>query len=435
MALTISLIENFLAENGATLRDRSLLRHDRYKILFRLRDEIDEALKDYESFESEFASLVMNRIQVATSYDELLRCHLRTVGGVTSFFLEEDTVIDVHDLFRLVRDAIAVRVLELVEQELESEGLGKPPADYVWVALGSEGRDEQTMLTDQDNMIIYSDRLKPASADHLLEPYFRYPGKGGWGKEPGAVTDKGLADFYFEVLSERAVERLHEVGFERCKGNVMPVNPRWRGSVDDWLQRIDDRLVYQKGFLEPLDLIILSDARAIKGDERMLDRVMERFFHSLRENKQVMKDFVESAVLMPTALSFFGNFKTEKSGEHKDKFNVKLMGWAPLILAVRMAALSQGILERNTLRRVRGLRAANMIKKEMENDLIEAYLIFVRFRIMNQIEQKDDQVRDPNWMNPDNLTGPEQERMRKAMKSVESLQKYMQETLLFGQPI
>jgi signal-transduction protein with cAMP-binding, CBS, and nucleotidyltransferase domain len=257
----------------------------------------------------------------------------------------------------------------------------------------------------------------------------------GGGKKPGAVTEKALLDFYFEGLAERAVERLHEVGFEKCKGNVMPVNPRWRGSLNDWMQRIDDRLVYQKGLLEPLDLIILSDARAIRGEEDLLDRVMERFFQTLRENKHVMKDFVESAVLMPTALSFFGNFKTEKSGEHKDKFNVKLLGWAPLILAVRMAALTQGILERNTLRRVRQLRSASIIKKEMESDLIEAYLIFVRFRIMNQIEQKDDGTKDANWINPDTLTVPEQERMRRAMKSVESLQKYMQETLLFGQPI
>jgi signal-transduction protein with cAMP-binding, CBS, and nucleotidyltransferase domain len=149
-----------------------------------------------------------------------------------------------------------------------------------------------------------------------------------------------------------------------------------------------------------------------------------------------MKDFIETAVLMPTALSFFGNFKVEKDGEYKDTFNIKLTGWAPLILSVRMLAINNGILEVNTLKRIKSLREMDVIKKEMENDLIDAYLTFVRFRIMNQINGRADGNDTPgaaNHINPDTLRPDEQEKIRKAMKSVEALQKYIQEVLMFGQ--
>jgi CBS domain-containing protein len=148
-----------------------------------------------------------------------------------------------------------------------------------------------------------------------------------------------------------------------------------------------------------------------------------------------MKDFIQSAVLMPTALSFFGNFKTEKSGENKDKFNIKLTGWAPLIMTVRMAALSNGIYETNTLKRIRLLREMNVIKSDMEGDLIETYLVLVKFRIMNQINNKVDDGKGTNYLRPDMLGREEQEKLRKAMKVVEALQKYIEEMLLFGQPI
>jgi len=215
----------------------------------------------------------------------------------------------------------------------------------------------------------------------------------------------------------------------------MPSSDRWRGSIGDWRKRIEDRLTLEKGIFESLDVIILTDARLISGSQELTNMFLKDFFSSLSENKHVMKDFIQSAVLMPTALSLFGNFKTEKSGENKDKFNIKLTGWAPLIMTVRMAALSNGIYETNTLKRIRLLRGMNVIKRDMEGDLIETYLVLVKFRIMNQINNKVDDGKDTNYLRPDMLGREEQEKLRKAMKVVEALQKYIEEMLLFGQPI
>ncbi len=434
MALNISIVEKFMSEHEAALRDKALLRHERYRMLAELRDHLQASLNDYLAFESELHSLVMDRIEKAKDYKELLACHNLAVTGIQNYFHDEDTVIDVHDLFRIVRDGLTVKVLRLIEAAMVRDGYGKPPVPYVWAGLGSEGRDEQTMMTDQDNLIIYEDGTDWTPSEELRERFREDTGPGG-GEEPSSPVGKELIDHYYRVFAQRAVDGLQEVGFEKCTGNVMPSNDRWRGSISDFKERIRERLTHGRGIIEPLDIIILADARPIAGKHRLLTEFLKYFFVSLKENSLVMKDFYTSAVLMPTALSFFGNFKTEKSGENKDKFNIKLLGWAPLILAVRMVAITYGIYETNTLKRIRLMKDRNVIKKEMEIDLADAYLTLVRFRIINQINNSEGGAGNMSYLKPDMLGSEEQGKLRKAMRTVEAFQKYIQEVLLFGQPI
>ncbi len=433
MPLNFSFIESYIADHQDIIKDRLLLRNERYRLLSELVNTLQSALKDYEIFETEFRSLVLHKIDGATSLEELRAYHDIAVAGIENFYLEEETILDTHDLFRIARDKLITKVLTMVEKEMEEEGLGKPPTDYVWGGLGSEGRDEQTMITDQDNMIIYEepdkDFMPKDSGKRLREEFEQRDIK----VSKDGLGPKQIVDYYYEIFCRKATDSLHEVGFERCKGNVMPTNQKWRGSIGDWKKRIEDRITYEQGIFEALDVIILTDARPVKGNTKLLDSLLEYFFKKLTDNKHVMKDFIQSAVLMPSALTFFGGFKTEKEGENKDKFNIKLLGWAPLILAVRMTALVGGIYERNTLRRIQSLRKKNIIKKDMESDLIDAYFTFVRFRIMSQINYRTDNTKDKNYLRPDMLGPDEQERLHKAMKAVEAFQKYIQETQLFGQ--
>ncbi|OPY69846.1 MAG: putative nucleotidyltransferase substrate binding domain protein [Syntrophorhabdus sp. PtaU1.Bin002] len=434
MALNFSSIEAFVAENRERIKDKALLRHERYSMLSGLRDKLQRSLDDYNRFENELTSLVVDKIKKAKSYGELNRYHRRAVSGIEAYFKEEDTVMDIHDLFRIVRDDITVRTLALVEEEMKREGYGYPPSGYVWVGLGSEGRDEQTLMTDQDNMILFDETRDDFGTDYLRDECYKHYKTTGIEDGFAKVTEKNVLDYYYQIFAGKVVERLHEVGFEKCKGGVMPSNTKWRGSLTDWRERIQERIIHERGIFESLDVIILTDARPIAGDRSLLQVLIEEFLALLRNNKFVMKDFYTSAVLMPTALSFFGNFKTEKNGEYRGKMNIKLHGWAPLILAVRMVAITNGIFDTNTVRRIRLLRDKNVIKKDMEIDLIDAYLIFVRLRILNQIKNKTGKQSDMNYLNPDLLVSEEQGKLRKAMKTVEVFQKYIEQNLLFGQP-
>jgi signal-transduction protein with cAMP-binding, CBS, and nucleotidyltransferase domain len=435
MPLNFSIIESFIADHQEDMKNKAMLRHDRYHIISELGTALQTVLKDYEIFETELNALVIEIIDNASSYETLRECHERAVAGVENFFLEEDTIVDVHDLFRIIRDRIAVRVLDLVEGEMIDEGLGKPPADYVWAGMGSEGRDEQTMVTDQDNLLVYAERDDDFASTELRERCAGMATEGSSPSSPDSLDPKMLLDGYFQIFAQKASDRLHQVGFEKCKGGVMPVNARWRGSLKDWKKRIDDRITLSRGILEPLDIIILTDARPVNGNKAILRELLDYFFSMLTNNKHVMKEFVQSAVIMPSALTFFGGFKVEKEGENKDKFNIKVLGWSPLILSVRMLSLSNGIFETNTLKRIGILRQRNIIRKEMESSLTDAYFTFVRYRIINQINYRDEQGRSSNFLRPDMLGPDEQEKLRKAMKAVETFQKFIQETLLFGEAV
>ena len=437
MPLNFSVLDSFLKENGEALGSRTLLRSERYGVLADLCAKLEGLLREHEAFESEFRALITDRIDKANDFEELHQLHHTAMKGVLNYFIQENNVVDVHDLFRIARDRITTRVLQLVENEMERDGYGHPPAVYTWIGLGSEGRDEQTMVTDQDNMLIFSDEPHKVSfTEYLLDKCYEHRKDEGMEDGFEKATPKHVVDYYFKLFSERIVERLHQVGFEKCTGNVMPSNVKWRGSFTDWKERLAQRLSFERGIFEPLDVVIMTDARFIKGEKKLLDDLLAGFFTLLIDNKNIMKDFIQAAVLMPTALSFFGNFKAEKSGDHKGMVNIKLHGWTPLILAVRMLALSNGVFEPNTLKRIRELRAMNVIKKDMENDLTDAYLILVKFRIMNQVKSKEIlNHMDLSYIRPDILDLQDQEKLRKAMRAVEALQKYIQSVLLFGQAV
>lgn len=428
MALDLSIVESFIAEHREEMGNKIISRHDRYRILTGLREQLGESLRSYEVFEAELSAIIQ-AIGKAESYDVLEELHRRAVAQVKNYFVQESAVVDVHEMFRSFRDAITCRVLTLVESEMVKEGYGPVPVDYCWAGLGSEGRDEQTFVTDQDNLIVYSETNNDFGTDKLraaCSEFYRNPGGNA-----SKIAAKELLDRYFVLFSEKAVERLDFVGFNRCKGGIMPVNEKWRGSLADWEKRLEETLSMAKESLDLLDLIILIDARAIQGSIDLFKGVTRSLFALLRENQAIMKELTQSAVLMPTALGFLGRFKLETSGENKGKFNIKLFGWSPLIMSVRVLALRQGLSETNTLRRIKKLREINIITKEVEAELIDAYLVFVRFRLMNQIEFGGEG--DLSYISPDMLGTEDAARLRRAMRSVEGFQKYINELLLFGQ--
>lgn len=425
MALDFSIVDSFVAEYSATMHDKTLLRHDRYNILARLRDTLWEALRKSERFESEFSG-VLETIDAARDFNALRKYHLASVAGIRIYFEEEQAITDVHDLFRIVRDRLTIQTLTLVEEEMAALGFGRAPCDYCWIGLGSEGRDEQTFVTDQDNMLVYNAGREARITDDLKK---RFIEQG----RPDEAPSSDLLEYYYQEFSRRVTERLQEAGFEKCKGGIMPSYEKWRGSEEGWKARIEEALTRGEGVLELLDLIILTDARVIHGNPMQFRPLLDHFFSLLKENRHVMKQITEASVTMPTALGFFNKFRVETSGDYKGTFNLKVFGWSPLVMSVRALSLAEGLYETNTLKRIKRIREMNMMTKEMAEDLIEAYLLFARFRIMNQLAHTG--LGSMNYVDPASLSPEEAGKLRRAMKTVGAFQKYLHEMVLFGQPV
>lgn len=340
-------------------------------------------------------SALLQGIRNAAEYPVLMDIHSELNALEMERFIKVQSVPALHKSCTEYRDLLARRALELVGEELASGEKGPPPLPFALISMGSDGREEQTLITDQDYLIVYGD---------------------------GGVVE---ADEYFREFSELLVERLAAIGFKKCTGDIMPSNPTWRGSYSQWRRKLLSivRYEYADYAKNLMDLIVLSDARYVAGDKKLADSLVELIRELERDYFQVLWGMAKAATEMKLALGFLKRIWTEGSGEHKGEFNLKLLAWAPLVMNVRILAINQGVPATNTVRRIELLQEEKSFSANTANGLKDAYQILTKHRILLQIKEIKGIQKDSYHLNPYNLSGEERERIRQALLRIEELQK------------
>lgn len=310
-------------------------------------------------------------------------------------FLLIPSVHELHGSCTEYRDILSSRVLNTVIAEMDAAGLIRPSVPFALISMGSDGREEQTLITDQDNLIVYGDGAGEA------------------------------ADHYFTELSTRLVDRLEEAGFMRCTGDIMPTNPIWRGSFSQWRKRLFSIVRYEVEDIgkNVMNLIVLSDARYVAGDRELATELIDMIRTMERDYFQVLWGMAKAATEMKLALGFMKRIWTEGSGEHKGEFNVKLLAWAPLVMNVRILAINQSIPATSTLERISLLEAEGSFSAAFARDLVDAYHVLTRQRVLIQIKALKGIQKDSHHLNPYQLASTEREQIRQAMLRIEELQK------------
>ncbi len=341
---------------------------------------------------------LLREVEQAGDYQKLCHLHEQLNTFEQELFLQLPSVPALHHSVTAYRDLLATCTLQLVEKEMERSGKGMPPLPYSLICMGSDGREEQTLLTDQDYLIVYAN--------------------GG----DTAVDD------YFDVFSQLLVERLAEVGFKKCTGNIMPSNPTWRGSLNAWQKRLHAlvRFEYEEYTKNLMDIIVLSDVRHVIGHRPLSEQLIEMVHQFERNYFQVIWEMAKAASDMKLALGFWNRFWTDKAGPHKGKINLKLLAWAPLVMNVRLLAVHQGISETNTLRRIASLREAEVLSPGTASDLAHAYHLFTRHRVHLQIQAVREGWQASYFLDPRQLTADERDELRWALLQTRELQKIVQ---------
>jgi signal-transduction protein with cAMP-binding, CBS, and nucleotidyltransferase domain len=283
----------------------------------------------------------------------------------------------------------------LVAAEMEAAGRPLPIIPFALISMGSDGREEQTLITDQDYLIVYGD---------------------GGGPE---------ADSYFFDYSTLLVDRLESAGFKRCTGDIMPTNQTWRGSLSQWRRRLLAIVRYEvEDYAKNMmDLIVLSDARYVAGDRGIADELVTMIRNMEQDYSRVLWGMAKAATEMKLALSFMKRLWTEGSGEHKGEFNLKLLAWAPLVMNVRILSINQGLPATNTVERITLLEKEGSFSAALANDLRGAYHILTKHRILLQIRVIKGIQKDSYHLNPYELPTEEREHIRHALLRIEEVQK------------
>ncbi len=250
-----------------------------------------------------------------------------------------------------ISDQAVLSVVSLLEMEL-----GPPPAPYALVVLGSLARKEPTLLSDQDNALVYSDPVPDRSQ---------------------------FCRDYFQRFGERLNLLLAELGFPLCPGGLMAGNPRWNQPLSKWKE------YFTKWITEPetkniMDTVTFFDLRAVCGDLNLVEELKNHATSLLRIHPMLCSLLSRECLQYRTPLGLFGKIQTEEDEAHGNRLNLK----NPLriiVNLVRLYSMVNGVPESNSLRRLQLLKEAGVVPGRLRRGIEQAFDYLTLLQLSSQI--------------------------------------------------
>lgn len=296
-----------------------------------------------------------------------------------------------------VVDAMTVRLIELAQQTL-----GEPPVPFVWLAVGSQARREQTAHSDQDNALLLDDAYRPERhADH------------------------------FERLARFVNDGLNACGIPYCPGNVMASNPQWRQPLTAWKR-------YFHGWIDRPDRrsAMLSsnffDMRCVHGDESLFERLRADILPRARDNKIFIAYMASDALQNRPPLGFFRNLVLIGEGDHANTFDLKHRGIIPIVDLARVHALSSGLSEVGTRARLQAAAGSSALSREGAANLEDALEFLASLRARHQAAQIKRGETPDNYVEPDELSPLERNHLKDAFEVIVTVQKTLAQRYQVG---
>lgn len=320
--------------------------------------------------------LAFRRVERMRGREELARHGAELARMVGSLAQSGLPTSRIARLVSHLNDALFRRILAWAEADL-----GPPPCAYAFLVLGSEGRHEQTLLTDQDNALAWADG--PPEAPR-----------------------------YFEALAEKAVADLLAAGFPPCPGGYMAT--RWKGPLSEWRERFASWIGVPRAEAI-LSAGIFFDHRRVGGalDLSPLAEVVAR----ARGNAPFLSHLARAAVGFRPPIGAFRRLKTD-DGE----LDLKKGGLAPIQGLARLWALDAGAGATNTLERLEAASAAGLVDRERADDLSEAFLFLCGLRLRAQLAALAKGGAAGNRVSLDALSASERRHLKDAFLAVRDAQ-------------
>ena len=302
------------------------------------------------------------------------------------------TVRNITRLITTFTDAFLKKIIEMA-----MEALGSAPVPFAFIILGSEGRKEQTLKTDQDNAIIFQDI------------------------PPGSRVSAAEAAGYFIRLGEKVCAWLDQAGYTYCTGEVMAQNPRWCQPLSVWKNYFDHWI----HAAEPQDLLqasIFFDFRLAFGHGELVDSLGAYLSNALGHWSGFLRHMAANAVYYKPPIGFFGNFALESKGPHRDCLNIK-KAITLVVDFARIYALKHQINDTNTQERLYRLCLKEILSRAEFNEIDQAYDFMMQIRFARQIQAMIYENSKPdNYIDPRKLSTIEQKMLKEIFRKIERLQ-------------
>ncbi|MPV86428.1 DUF294 nucleotidyltransferase-like domain-containing protein [Ostreibacterium oceani] len=279
--------------------------------------------------------------------------------------------------------------------QLAETKLGAPPIPYAFVAFGSLAREEQTILTDQDNAIILAD-----------------------------TYDADLHGEYFKALAHFVCDGLDACGYDYCKGNIMATNSQWRQPLNIWYQYFNQWIVQP----EPEALLhasIFFDIKSTYGRSQFVNELQQQILTDIKNHRRFLASLSRNVLCRRPPIGFFRQLVVESSGEHKNQLSLKGQGIAIASDIARVHALAVGSKKLNTFDRIQAACKGEMLNQSSANNLRDALEFIAAVRVAHQAEQIERGETVTNFISPEQLSKFDRRHLKDAFSIISQMQDYL----------
>ena len=306
-------------------------------------------------------------------------------------YLEQEVSMNyVSRMMAGLNNALLHRLIDLAVVQL-----GQPPCRFAWLALGSQGREEQLLRTDQDHALVFED------GDSVEEN-----------------TDRKI---YFLELANNVAQELERFGFEQDVADIGANREKWcqplggwKKYFTEWVSKPDEENILRS--------TIFFDFRVAYGDENLGTAMARHLYEQLDKTQIFLPLLAKNALTNPAPLSFFRNFVVESSGEHKDEFDLKLRAMSPMVDAARVLILNHKVTGiNNTVARYRKLAELEENNRELMEEAAEGYAILMDIRARFGLRDND----SGRFINPEDLSKLERQTLRNIFTTITDLQRIL----------
>ncbi|WP_404973024.1 DUF294 nucleotidyltransferase-like domain-containing protein [Vibrio campbellii] len=348
------------------------------------------SMTDIVRYESQNSLLLVSSIFQQNSVEDLKAVSKQVKDCFVRMVSEDANAHMVGRAMSVIGSSFKQRLAELAEQEL-----GPAPIPYCLLAMGSMARDEQLIVTDQDNALILDNSYDPA-----------------------------LHGEYFAQFAKFICDGLAECGYTYCTGDIMTTNPEWRKTRSEWEECfanwIDDptpeRLLHSNIFFD-----LLGVHGRVKWAEQLSGFIVRR----AKKNNRFLACMAYNAIRRTPPLGFFKDFVMEKDGRHRNSINLKRRGTAPMADLIRVHALAIGSRSQNSFERLDDINNAGILPKGRGMDLKDAMELIYMVRIRHQALDIENGEEPDNNIEPEEMSEFERRNLKAAFQILSNAQNYI----------
>ncbi len=343
--------------------------------------------KDLISAQTESAYLLIKTALSARSMREIENIHPKLEKMLFDPLRNGANPEYITRLISACSDAVTHKIISF-----SMEKAGPPPCQFVFLTMGSEGREEQTLISDQDNAIVYEDTKDPEKTKN-----------------------------YFDALSILICDQLNMAGYSFCKGGNMAKNPKWCQPMSQW-KKYFNTWIRNSSPENLLYFSIFFDFRGTYGDTALSDELKSFLLTAIKDEPWFLRHLTENALNFKPPIGIFGKLIVETEGDQKGALDLKLV-LLPIIDFTRIYALKNGISQTNTLTRLFRLYTRHILTGKEYLDIVRAYNYLMQLRFLRQITTiMDEQKKPDNFINPRNLSSIDHILLKETFRIIEKLQ-------------